>query len=112
MNCNFIELSPSFLHPYFFTREYMYIDIEEHEIDKILWHSDVGLVKFNKMEGSHPDHPGFKICFVKCAKWRTYEMEQVLRKLDWTLTIKFGTRYTRFRDELFDKLGEAAQLSL
>lgn len=87
----------------------MYIDLEDYEIDKVLYNTDIGFVKFNKYEGTNPDHPGFKVCMVKCFKWREYEMEKALRKLDWVLNIKCGKKYTDFRDDLFNKLKELSE---
>ncbi len=101
---NWVKLGPSFLHPYIFMNEYLYIDSEDYEIDKLLMESDVGLTVFNKYEGVHPDHPGFKICMIKCFKRNSDEMERVLRKLDWKLNVYYGKKYTDFRDELFKML--------
>lgn len=101
---NFFKLSPSLLHPYFFTSEFCYIDAKEYELDKILNNSDIGYVKFSKYEGEHPDYPKFKICFVKCLKAREWEMSQCLRKLDWVLTIKYGDKYTTMKNNTLAKI--------
>lgn len=101
---NWVKLRPSFFHPYLFMNEYLYIDNDEYEIENILMESDVGLTVFNKYEGTNPDHPGFKVCMLKCFKWNSNEMEKVLRKLDWKLNVYYGKKYTDFRDELFEIL--------
>lgn len=101
---NFIKIAPSFTHPYLFMYEYMYIDTDDYQIDDILAKTNIGFIAFNKMEGSHENHPGFKVCFVKCFKAKDEEMKAALRKLDWALTVKCGKKYTDFRDELFSKL--------
>ncbi len=103
---NWIKLGPSLLHPYFLTTEYMYIDREDNQIDAVLRDFTVGLIKFNKYEGVHPDHPGFKICMVKCFKWNAPELENAFRKLDWKLTLNYGKKYTDFRDDLFTALND------
>ena len=101
-----VKLAPSFTRPYLFTNEYLYIDREDYQIDSILPIFDTGLIWFNKFEGTHPDHPGFKVCMVKCFKWNSDEVEKALRKLDWKLNVNYGRKYTDFRDELFSVIND------
>ena len=108
---NWIKLGPSFLHPYIFTSEYLYIDKDSYIIDSILDDYNIGWVKFNKYEGAHPDYPGYKICMAKCFKWDTPELENALRKLDWKLTLTDGKKYTDFKNFLFNALEEAIDIN-
>lgn len=104
---NWIKLRPSFLHPYIFTCEYLYIDKPDYLLDTILDDYPISWAKFNKYEGSHPDYPDFRVCMIRCFRWEAAQLENAFRKLDWKLTLTHGKKYTDFKDFLFNALNNA-----